>query len=401
LEKSIKEEMMKKTTTFLVGVALFGFVFSLLAIPLSSLSAQQKSSIRLGVNLDSTGYAAWLGEPELRAVQLFAEQINVKGGIDGHPLELMIYDNESEPEKASNIAKKLIQRDKVTAMIATAITATSNAARPVAQEERVVMYSLSGSFEPNYPDSFCFATWVHTSGMVETIYDYFAKRGIRRVAILCATDSTGQTWLDEATKTAKKYGFEVASERFNVKDMDVTPQLTKLKAINPQALIVGVSGKPNAVVAKNFIQMGFKIPYVTGHGNISDSFLKLMEGNEPDTLLLPGAYYIVWNELPDSFLQKKLMQEFNEAFQRKFKKEPDIYAVVAYDAVRVIAEAMRVVKPTGPQDSQRLRDAMEQIKNFPAVYGGTYTFNKEDHRGMKKDAALMIQVKGGKFVMAK
>lgn len=392
---------MKKTTTFLVGVALFGFVFSLLAIPLSSLSAQQKSSIRLAVNLDSTGYAAWLGEPELRAVQLFAEQINAKGGIDGHPLELMIYDNESEPEKASNIAKKLIQRDKVTAMIASAITATSNAARPVAQEERVVMYSLSGSFDPNYPDSFCFATWVHTSGMVETIYDYFAKRGIRRVAILCATDSTGQTWLDEATKAAKKYGFETASERFNVKDMDVTPQLTKLKAINPQALIVGVSGKPNAVVAKNFIQMGFKIPYVTGHGNISDLFLKLMEGNEPDTLLLPGAYYIVWNELPDSFPQKKLMREFNEAFQSKFKKEPDIYAVVAYDAVRVIAKAMKVVKPTGPQDSQKLRDAMEQIKNFPGVYGGTYTFSKEDHRGIKKDAALMIQVKGGKFVMAK
>jgi branched-chain amino acid transport system substrate-binding protein len=221
------------------------------------------------------------------------------------------------------------------------------------------------------------------------------------VAILCATDSTGQTWFDEATKTAKSYGFEVASERFNVKDMDVAPQLTKLKAINPQALIVGVSGKPNAVVAKNFIQMGFKIPYVTGHGNISDLFLKLMEGNEPDTLLLPGAYYIVWNKLPDSFPQKKLMREFNEAFQRKFKKEPDIYAVVAYDAVRIIAEAVKVVKPTGPQDNQKLRDAMEQIKNFPAVYGGTYTFSKEDHRGMKKDAALMIQVKGGKFVMAK
>ena len=158
LEKSIKEEMMKKTTTLFAGLASLGFVLSLLTIPFSSLSAQQKSSIRLGVNLDSTGYAAWLGEPELRAVQLFAEQINAKGGIDGHPLELMIYDNESEPEKASNIAKKLIQRDKVTAMIATAITATSNAARPVAQEERVVMYSLSGSFEPNYPDSFCFAT---------------------------------------------------------------------------------------------------------------------------------------------------------------------------------------------------------------------------------------------------
>ncbi|MGD0233657.1 MAG: ABC transporter substrate-binding protein [Syntrophorhabdales bacterium] len=367
----------------------------------SIVSAQKKPAIRLGVNLDITGYGAWLGEPELRAVQLFAEQVNGRGGIDGHPLELVVYDNESNPEKSSGNAKKLIQRDKVTAIIGTAITATSNAAKSVAQEERVVTYSLSGSYEPTYADSFTFATWVHTSGMVETIYDYFVKKGIKRIAALCATDSTGQAWLDEANKSAKKYGFEVASERFNVKDVDVTAQLAKLKASNPQALIVGVSGAPNAVVAKNFNQMGFKIPYVTGHGNISDTFLKLMEGNEPETLLLPGAYYIVWRELPDTFPQKKLMKEFADAFQKKFKKEADVYAVVAYDAARVIAEGMRQVKPESPKDSPKLRDAIELIKNYPAIYGGTYTFSKEDHRGIKKDAALMIQVKGGKFVMAK
>jgi len=367
----------------------------------SSASAQKKPAIKLGVNLDVTGYGAWLGEPELRAVQLFVEQVNARGGIDGYPLELVVYDNESNPEKSSSNAKKLIQRDKVTAIIGTAITATSNAAKSVAQEEKVVTYSLSGSYEPNYADSFTFATWVHTSGMVETIYDYFARKGIKRVATLCATDSTGQTWHDETEKSAKKYGLEIVSERFNVKDVDVTAQLAKLKATNPQALVVGVSGAPNAVVAKNFNQMGFKIPYVTGHGNISDTFLKLMEGNEPETLLLPGAYYIVWKELPDAYPQKKLMKEFAEAFQKKFKKEADIYAVVAYDAARVTAEGMRQAKPEGPKDSPRLRDAMELIRNFPAVYGGTYTFSKEEHRGIKKDAAVMIQVKGGKFVMAK
>ena len=341
------------------------------------------------------------GEPELRAIQLFAEQVNGGGGIDGRPLELVVYDNEANPEKSSSNAKKLIQRDKVAAVVGPLLTATANAAKSVAQEEKVVSYTFSGSFEPNFPDSFWFATWVHTPGMVETIYDYFVKKGIKRVATLCATDSTGQTWLDETTKSAKKYGLELASERFSVKDIDVTAQLAKLKATNPQALIVGVTGAPNAVVAKNFNQMGFKIPYVTGHGNISDVFLKLMEGNEPDTLLLPGAYYIVWRELPDSFPQKKLMKDFTEAFQKKFKKEPDIYAVVAYDAMRVIVQAMRQVKPQGPMDSPKLRDAIEKIKNYPAVYGGTYTFSKEDHRGINKDAALMLQVKGGRFVMAR
>ncbi len=364
-------------------------------------SAQKKPAIRLGVNLDTTGYGAWLGEPELRAVQLFAEQTNSKGGIDGHPLELVVYDNESNPEKSSSNTKKLIQRDKVTAIIGTVLTATSNAGKSVAQEEKVVMYSLSGSFEPSYPDSFTFATWVASSHQVETIYDYFIEKGIKRIATLCATDSTGQAWFDETTQSAKKYGLKIVSERFNVKDMDVTPQLAKLKASNPQALIVGATGAPNGVVAKNFNQMGFDIPYTSTAGNISDSFLKLIEGNQPKTLVLPGAYYIVWRELPDSYPQKALMKEFADAFRKKFGKEGDIFAVVAYDAARVIAEGMRKSKAVGPQDSPKLRDAMETIGNFPAVYGGTYTFSKEDHRGIKKNGCVMVQVKGGKFVMAK
>ncbi len=383
-----------------MAIAAIIYFFSLFSI-LSPGLAQSKPSLRLGVNMDATGYGAWLGEPEVRAVEFFAEQTNAGGGIDGRPLQIFVYDNESSPEKSTNNVKKLIQRDKVAAVIGTPITATSNAAKSVAQEEKVVNYSTSGSFDPNYADSFCFASWVHTSEMVETIFDYLVKKGTKRVATLCATDSTGQTWFDEVNKGAKKYGIDIAGERFNVKDLDVTAQLAKLKATNPQALIVGVSGAPNAVVAKNFTQMGFKIPYVTGHGNLSDTFIKLIQGYQPDTLLIPGAYYIVWRELPDAYPQKKMMREFTEAFQKKFKKEPDIYSVVAFDAARVVAEGMRQAKPDGPKESVKLRDAIEQIKNYPAIFGGTYTFSKEDHRGIHKDAAVMIQVRGGRFVMAK
>ena len=351
--------------------------------------------------MDVTGYAGWTGEPALRAIQLYAEQVNAQGGIEGRPIELVIQDNETNPEKSTTITKKLIQRDKVLAIIGPTITATTNAARPVVQEEKIVLYSHSASFETNFPDSFCFATMVVSSMQVEVIYDHFMKKGFKRVGILCATDSTGQTWFDMTTNAAKKYGFEFAGERFNVKDMDVTSQLANLRAINPQALIVGVTGAPNAVVAKNSNQMGFNIPYATTGGNISDSFLKLMAGIEPETLLIPGAYCVVWKDLPDSFPQKKLMISFNEGFQRKYKREIDIYAVQGYDATRVTVEAIRQVKPEGPQDSVKIRNAIEKIKDFPAVYGTTYTFSKDNHRGLKKEDCVMIQVKGGKFVMAK
>ena len=376
-------------------------LFLLLGITSSPILAETRTAYKLGVNLDITGYSAWTGEPASKGIQLFAEQINAKGGIDGHPLELVVYDNETNAEKSANNVKKLIQRDKVLAVFGTVLTATSNAAKPFAQESRVVMYTYSAYFEPDYPDSFSFSTMVSTPDLVERIYDYFKEKGIKRVAGLFATDSTGQIWLEESNKAAKKYGIEIASESFNVKDMDVTPQLAKLKAGNPQALIVGVSGGPNAVVAKNFNQMGFKIPYITGTGNLSDTFLKLMEGNEPETLLIPGPYYAVWRELPESFPQKKLMREFTEAFQKRFKREPDMYAAEAYDSARIMAEVLKQVKPVDQSDSVKIRDGIERIKDFPAVYGRVFSLGKTDHRGVHKGACLMIRVKEGKFVIGK
>ena len=392
---------MEKRNFILTTLFFTGCLFLLLVLNLSSVSAQQKSSLKLGINLDVTGSAGWTGEPCQRGIQLFVDQINAKGGINSHPLELVIYDNESNPEKSATITKKLIQRDNVIAIFGTVLASTSNAAKPFAQEEKIVLYTFSASFEPNYPDSFSFSTMVPTIGMVESIYDYLTEKKMKRVAILCGTDSTGQTWFEETNKAAKKYGFEVANERFNIKDMDVTAQLTKLKAFNPQSLVVGSAGIANGVVVKNFNQMGFKIPYITGSGNVSDSFLKMMVGNEPDLLLLPAPYYVVWRELPDSFPQKRLMQEFTEAFQKKFQKEADMYAAEAYDGARIVAEAIRQVNATGQKDGVKIRDAIEKIKGLPAVYGKTYTLSKSDHRGHYKEALVMVQVKEGKFVMAK
>jgi len=387
---------MKKKIIMMVG-AFFVMNMSFTG----SAVAAGKSAVKLGINLDMTGYAAWLGEPQVRAIQLYAEQVNANGGINGHPLELVIYDNQTNSERSSSNVKKMIQRDKVSAIIGTSINATSNAAKPEIQREKIVMYSLSGSFDPNYQDSFTFASFVSAGEQVENIYDYFAQKGIKRVAALCANDSSGQSWFDLTTIASKKRGIKFAIEQFNINDMDVTTQLAKLKSINPQALIVGVTGKPNAVVAKNFNQMGFKIPYITNSGNISDSFLKLMQGNEPDVLLLPGAYFVVRKELPSSYPQLKIMQEFSDAYKKKFNILPDIYAVVAYDAIRVTVEAMKRAKAQGPEDSVKIRNEIEKIKNFPAVYGGTYNFSKDDHRGLIKKYAPMIQLKTGEFRLAK
>ncbi len=371
----------------------------LLVISLSSLSlAQTKEPIRIGVNMEVTGNAAWTGDPQLKGIQLLMEQTNQAGGINGRQIELIAYDNETNVEKSAANAKKLVQRDKVIAVLGPGINAVIRAVVPVLQEAKITCYSHSASFNPGFPDSYFFASFASVQANIERFFDWFKARGFTRIAQICSTDSSGQAWNDSSIKIAEAYpGMQVFSERFNVNDLDVTPQLTKLKAANPQALMVGSTGKSSGVVVKNLMQMGFKIPILTGAGNISQSFLGMIADNEPEIMLLPGSRFVVHQDLPASDPFKPMMKKFADDFKKKYNKDADLYAAVAYDAARIVIEAIKAVNPGSPEESVKLRNYIEQLKNFPGVYGANYNFSPKDHRGLGKNALVLIQAKGKRF----
>ena len=366
---------------------------------LSSFSfAQPKDPIRLGVNLEVTGNAAWTGEPQLRAIQLLVEQTNQAGGINGRRLELVVYDNETNVEKASSNTKKLIQRDKVVVIFGPGINAMCRAAHNDVQEGKITSYSLSASFPVNFKDSYWFGAFPDFTAGIAKIYEWFHSMKFTRIAQICSTDSSGQDWHDASIKIAQTYpGMQLFSQRFGVNDLDVTPQLTNLKANDPQALVVGSTGKSCGVVIKNFYQMGFKIPAFTGQGNISQSFLNMIAENEPEAMVLPGSKFVVYQALPDSDPLKPLMKKFADDFKKKYNKEADNYGAVAYDAGLVFFNAIKAVNPTGPEDSGKIRDVVEKMKNFPGVFGAYYSFSASDHRGLTKDALIFVRAKNGKF----
>jgi branched-chain amino acid transport system substrate-binding protein len=192
-------------------------------------------------------------------------------------------------------------------------------------------------------------------------------------------------------------GMKPFTQYFDVKDLDVTPQLTNLKAQDPQAIMVGAAGKPCGVVIKNLAQMGFKIPILASAANISPALLEMIAGNEPETLLLPGCKFVVYQDVPDNDPLKPLMKNFFDDFKKRYNKTPDIYASAAYDAARILFEAIKQVNPRGHQESWKLRDYIEKMKNFPGVYGAYYNFSSQDHRGLGKNAVVLIQARNGKF----
>jgi branched-chain amino acid transport system substrate-binding protein len=350
--------------------------------------------------MEITGNAAWLGEPHLRGIQLYVEQVNQSGGINGRRIELITYDNESNVEKSVANAKKLVQRDKVVATLGPGTNAMIRAAVPVMQEANITSYAHSASFDPNIPDSYWFTSFASVQDNIATFFDWFKSKGFTRMGQICSTDSAGQTWQESSIKIAESYpGVQLSSERFNVNDLDITPQLAKLRAANPQGLMVGSTGKSSGVAIKNLMQMGFKIPIFTGAGNVSQSFLDMIAENEPEIMLLPGSKFVIYQDLPASDPLKPLMKKFADDFKKRFNKEADNYGAVAYDAARILFEAIKAVNPAGPGDSGKLRAYIERMKNYPGVYGAYYNFSPQDHRGLSRAAIVLIQTKGKKFLL--
>ncbi len=392
LETCFKHFSVLKRSARATLVLAFLFMFPLLC-------HGQTGPIRLGVNLEVTGNMAWLGDPQLKALQMLTEDVNKAGGINGRKIELITYDNESNVEKAVTTAKKLIQRDNVVAVYGPSTNAPSRSTQSIMQEAKLTSYSLSASFDPNGKDSYWFAVLVSVYSNIEKFFDWYKSQGFTRIAQICSSDSSGQTWFADSEEIAKKYQMQLTSQRFNVNDLDVTPQLTNIKSSNPQAIMVGSTGKSAGVVIKNFMQLGFKIPVCTGAGNVSPSFLEMIAGNEPDTLLLPGSRFVVYQELPDKDPFKAMIKKFTDEYQKKFNKEADLNAAVGYDAARILFEAFKGVNPKGPEDSTKIRDYIEKMRNFPGVYGANYNFSPTDHRGLNKTALVLIQAKNKRFTM--
>jgi branched-chain amino acid transport system substrate-binding protein len=347
--------------------------------------------IPLGILVSETGPASWLGDPEIKGAKLAIEEVNAQGGINGRPLSLVIYNDESSPEKAVIGARKLIEQDKVAAIIGTSLVATSKAIAPLVKDAGPVAVSLSGGYVPE--NSFMFAGSVQTTHMQDTIMDWMKAKGLKKVALLASSDSTGQVAAEAIKKVAPENGIAlVALERMNANDVDVTPQLSRIRVAAPDVVIAWLTGKPAGVVVKNYAQLGLTYPLFLSHGNISYSFINSIKAFQPDVLLMPSSKDVVWGDLPATDPQRARNEAFHKKYHERYKQYADFGPPVAYDAVMLVAEAMK----KGGLQPAKMRDALETLKGHVGLVA-VYDLSKTDHRGTGRKDTVIMQVKNGAF----
>ncbi len=363
------------------------------ALVLGAFGAIAAEPIKIGSVLSVTGPAAFLGDPELKTLQQYVEEINKKGGVIGRPLQLVHYDDGSDANKANGFAKRLIDDDKVDVMVGGTTTGATMSMAPLVEKAGVPFISLAGAVVIVEPVKKHVFKTPHTDRMAaEKVFEDMKKRGISKVALLSETSGFGQSGKKETEAVAAKYGITlVASETYGPKDTDMSPQLTKIKgAAGVQALFVFGLGQGPAIVTKNFKQLGMSLPLYQSHGVASEEFIKLA-GPAAEGVRLPASALLVANKLDNKDPQKPVVVGYSKAFEEKWKTDVSAFGGHAYDGLMLAVDA---IKRAGSTDKAKVRDAIEATKGYIGT-GGVVNMSATDHMGLDLSAFRLLEVKNG------
>jgi branched-chain amino acid transport system substrate-binding protein len=360
--------------------------------------ANAAETIKIGSVLSITGPASFLGDPEDKTLKLYADKINAAGGVDGKKIELVVYDDGGDANKARTFATRLLEDDKVVAMVGGSTTGTTMAMIPVFEEAKVPFISLAGAIEIVDPvRKYVFKT-PHTDKMAcEKIFENLKLRGLTKIAMISGTDGFGASMRAQCLKVAENYGIQiVADETYGPRDTDMTAQLTKIKnTAGVQAVVNPGFGQGPAIVTRNFAQLGMSAtPLYESHGVASKSFIELA-GPAADGVRLPAAALLIGDKLPEGDPQKRVVVDYKQTYEASAKQPVSTFGGHAYDGLFIMVEAMKRAKSS---DSDRLRDEIEKTKGFVGT-GGIVTMSQADHLGLDLSAFRMLEIKGGDWTV--
>ncbi len=348
--------------------------------------------IKIGSFLSVTGPASFLGDPEKRTLELYVGKINAAGGVLGRKLELVVYDDGGDANNARTFATRLVESDKVVAVVGGTTTATTMAAIPVLEDAQIPFISLAGGIEIVEPvKPFTFKT-PHTDKMAcEKIFEDIKKRGLSKVGLVSSTAGFGASMRNQCLKVAPERGIQiVADERYAPGDTDTTPQLNKIKASGAQAIVNADFGQGPAIVTRNVKQLGLDLPLYQSHGVASKSFIDLA-GPAAEGVRLPAAAMLVPEQLPDSDPQKKVVLDYKAAYESTQNQPVSTFGGHAYDGLMLLVQA---IQKAGTTDGVKVRDALQATKGFVGT-GGVVNMSPTDHMGLDLSAFRMLEIRDG------
>lgn len=365
---------------------------------LVALALPAMAEIKIGASLSSTGPAAFLGDPELKTLEMLVEELNAKGGINGEEVTLIAYDDNGDPNKARTFATRLVEDDEVVAIIGGTTTGTTMSILAVAEDAEIPFISLAGAIDIIDPvKPFTFKT-PHTDRMAcQKIFEDMQKSGITRIGMISGTDGFGASMQAQCKAVAPDYGIEIlADETYDPKDADMTAQLTKIKGTEGvQAILNPGFGQGPSIVTRNVKQLAIDLPFYQSHGVASDGFIELAGADAAEGVRLPGTALLVADLLAADDPQKPVVDAYKAMFEAKTGTPVGTFGGYAHDAFLIMTDA---IARAGSAEPAAIRDAIEATSGLAGTTG-IYTFTPEDHLGLDLSAFRMLEIQGGKWTL--
>jgi branched-chain amino acid transport system substrate-binding protein len=374
------------TTTALATLAALG------------LATAASAQIRIGATVSETGPAAFLGDPEAKTLRMLVEQANAASGVNGEEIELVLYDDGGDPNKARTFATRLIEDDEVVAIIGGTTTGTTMSIIPAAEDAEVPFISLAGAIEIIDPVKAWVFKTPHTDRMAcQKIFEDMAEQGISKIGMISGTDGFGASMREQCLEVAAEFGIEVlADESYGPTDADMTPQLTNIKNTEGvQAVLNPGFGQGPSIVTRNYEQLAIELPLYQSHGVASKGFIDLAGASAAEGIRLPGTALLVGDLLADDDPQKPVVTAYIAAYEAAHGEAPSTFGGYAHDAFAILVDAIGRAGSSEPED---IRDAIEATAGLAGTTG-VVTMTPEDHLGFDLSAFRMLEIRDGGWTL--
>ena len=365
--------------------------------------AHAADPIKIGVSGPFTGGSSSMGVSMRDGVKLAVDEINKAGGVLGRPLQIIERDDEAKNERGVQIAQELINKEKVTATVGFINTGVALASQRFYQEAKIpVMNNVAtGSLVTHQFDdqseNYIFRNAAHDSIQAPMIVEEaITRRGFKKVAILSDSTNYGQLGRADLEKALELKGVKaVAVEKFNIKDVDMTPQLLKAKEAGAEAILTYGIGPELAQIANGMTKLGWKVPMV---GSWTLSMANYIDNAGPGG---EGA------RMPQTFIQEPTTpkrQSFIINYLKTFSPkgariDSPVSAAQGYDSIYLLAAAIKQANSTeGPKIKAALEDLKTPVDGVVTTYKAPFT--KTDHEAITANIPVFGEVKGQRVVYA-
>jgi len=371
---------------------------------------------KIGAIVALTGTYANLGIPEGNTIDMFVDQINANGGINGHPLEVIVYDDGGVASTAATLANRLLEQDNVLAIIGPTTTGSSIGVADFAEVNEIPLISMCGAISivtPVENRSWSFKTPPSEYQVLDMLFPYIVSQNISKIALIHSTSGWGMAGKAACTAEAAKFNLSIVdTQSYAPEDVTMQSQLTHIQGTDAQAVMCWDTEKGSALVAMDMKTLGIDLPFFCSHGIANKGYMD-QAGDAADGTVIAAGKILIANEVEEDDPQKDVLTQYKADYEAIYGEgTANTFGGHALDALNILVPVLENLDEnldlTQSDDlalaRADIRDGIEQTTNYAGT-GGIYTMSPTDHLGIQTNTSygfiVLIKVLDGQWTWLK